>query len=211
MKCPRIYTEFQAIDGKTEPFEFVSPYIPAGSHCHLLFKAKATTGDSSGDEVLVKVVKRAYGEQAHRLAAENGFAPKLYGVAQVDGAPPAYVMEFLSEAKGWVPPRGRSFKSPQQWDKFEAEIKKFLEFLQKYDLVHGDLRRDNMLVQVQDDDVKLRVIDWDWAGEFGTARYPLNRNPEANLPGNAGGLIDVDHDRSTLLEHFQKVKASPLL
>jgi hypothetical protein len=211
LKCPRIYTEFQAIDGKTEPFEFISPYMPADSHCRLLFKAKASTGDRSEDEVLVKVVKRAYGVQAHRLAAENGFAPKLYGVAEVDGAPPAYVMEFLSEQKGWVPPRNRYFKSPQQWDKLEAEINKFLAFLRKNNLVHGDLRRNNMLVHVQNDDVKLRVLDWDWAGAFGTARYPLNRNPQTNLPGKPGGLIDFDHDRSTLTETFQKAKASLLL
>ncbi|KAG9046088.1 hypothetical protein FS842_001002 [Serendipita sp. 407] len=210
MKCPRIYKEFQIMDGSTQPFEFISPYKHLGSHCGLLFKAKTVTTNETEEEVLVKVVRGGYGEEAHRIIAENGFAPKLYGVARVDGAPPAYAMELLSERQLWMPLQRAWFKDLVIWDRLEAKITDFLHLLRKHRLVHGDLRPNNVLcrMHMETGDVQLGVLDWDWAGSHGIARYPLDRNPDANLPGDPGGLIDFDHDSTTLMRHFQQRKSS---
>ncbi|KIM22876.1 hypothetical protein M408DRAFT_276752 [Serendipita vermifera MAFF 305830] len=204
-KCPRIYDSFQTIDAKTRPLEFISPYKPRGSHCLLLFKAKAAIIDEP-EEVLVKVVRGRYGEHAHRAAAQQGFAPKLYGVAEVNGAPTAYVMEFFSKEEGWMPLQYTSLQSQEQWKLLEAQSVKFLTFMRKNRLVHGDLRPNNILLRVKDSSVELRILDWDWAGEFGSARYPLNLNQEAKLPGDAGELITEEDDCVTMTDWLKKVR-----
>jgi hypothetical protein len=205
LKCPRIYDGFQTKDGNFQPFEFISPYKPLGSHCSLLFKAKTTTSNGSEDEIVVKVVRGRYGEDAHYAAAEEGFAPKLYGVAKVDGAPPAYVMELLSE-KHWVPLQRAYSEDITKWNKIEVGIKKFLDFLRTKNLVHGDLRGNNVLCRMDTDNVEIRVLDWDWAGTYGTATYPLNLNPEAHLPGSPGDFIDFGHDSDVLMKYFMQRK-----
>ena len=205
-KCPRIYDQFQTKDGNNQPLEFMAPFKPRGSQCPLLFKAKTTTGDESEEEVVVKVVREGYGKDAHYVAAESGFAPKLYGVAKVDGAPPAYVMELLSEEQGWVSLQRAYSKVKAKWEKLEGELDKFLDFLRANDLVHGDLRGNNVLCHMRTDDVKIRAIDWDWAGKSGIARYPLTRNPAANLPANPGDLISFAHDSSVLKKYFNEGK-----
>jgi serine/threonine protein kinase len=206
--CPGIYGSFRTIGDTTQPLEFISPYKPDGSHCDLLFKGR-TTINNDVEEVLVKVAHGGYGEEAHRVAAQEGFAPKLYGVAKVDGAPPAYVMEFLSDKTGWVSiSKGATTRTPEQWDVLKGQIKQFLSFMQKNRLVHGDLRPKNIFLRDKDGGVELRILDWDWAGEYGSARYPLDRNPAAELPGNAGELIDVGHDVDTLGKYFEKAMDS---
>jgi Phosphotransferase enzyme family len=205
-KCPRIYDRFQTKDGNNERLEFISPYKSLDSHCPLLFKAKTIKNDESEEEIVVKVVGEGYGEDAHDLAAESGFAPKLYGVAKVDGAPPAYVMELLSEEQGWVPLQRAYSNVKAKWEKLEGELDKFLEFLRANNLVHGDLRGNNVLCHMDTDDVKIGVIDWDWAGRSGTARYPLTLNPAANLPANPGDLITSSHDSFVLKKYFNERK-----
>jgi serine/threonine protein kinase len=156
----------------------------------------------------VKVARGGYGEEAHRAAAKEAFAPTLYGVAKVDGAPPAYLMEFLSEKKGWRPFQDATLRirTPKQWQVLEGQIDKFLKFMRKNRLVHGDLRPNNILLRAEDDSVELRILDWDWADEYGSARYPLDLSPGAELPGSAGELIDIEHDVSTIHKYFKKAK-----
>ncbi|PVG02992.1 hypothetical protein CPB86DRAFT_696255 [Serendipita vermifera] len=208
--CPRIYTQFQTFEGQTLSFGFISPYKPSGSHCDLMFRARY---QSSEGEVLVKVVRGPYGVEAHRFAAEGGFAPRLYGVAKVDGAPPAYIMEFLSEDQGWLPLRQAFFhiKREEQWKKLTNKAKQFLLHMENKQLVHGDLRANNMLFRLcDDDDVELRILDWDWSGPTATVRYPIDRNPEAGLLGIPGGFIHSDHDSLALSQQLEKVKQSPV-
>jgi serine/threonine protein kinase len=164
-----------------------------------------TTINENVEEVLIKVVRGGYGEEAHRAAAQEGFAPKLYGVAKVDGAPPAYVMEFLSEKEGWVPFQDATFRirTPEQWQVLKDQIDKFMR---KNRLVHGDLRPNNILLRCKEDGVEIRVLDWDWAGEYRSAQYPLDLNPGAELPGDAGELIDIEHDVAIIHKYFEKIK-----
>lgn len=172
-----------------------------------MFLGKAAVTENKEEQVLIKLVQGNYGKDAHRIAAQHGFAPQLHGTARLDGAPNAYIMEYLDK-RSWHHPRGDMFSLPtsDHYDKLEAEINRFLEFLAEKRLVHGDLRANNMYIRVQDDNVELRVLDWDWAGEAGVARYPINLNPTANLPGGAGELIYPEHDRTTMMRHFNQFK-----
>jgi hypothetical protein len=212
-RCPRIYDKFHADDGTPIPLEFTSPYTTPDSHCRLLFKAKAQMSETSEEEVLVKVVMDDYGSVAHRLAAENGFAPKLYGVAELAGAPRAYVMEFLSQDKGWTSLRNAysRLNNPPRWGQLETAAQRLILFLRTNGLVHGDLRPPNLLFRIQEDDIELRVVDWDWSGRYPDARYPMHRNPEANFLGEAGDPIPMDHDEITLTKYIKALKVSPIL
>jgi len=83
-------------------------------------------------------------------------------------------------------------------------------------LVHGDLRAANVLVRRRQAAPapampldkseaataawEVRLLDFDWAGAVGTARYPVTRNPTRRwaLDSTAGGLILPGHDVEVL-------------
>jgi hypothetical protein len=65
---------------------------------------------------------------------------------------------------------------------------------------------NNVFCRMDNDDVKFRVVDWDWAGTYGTAGYPLTRNPEAHLPGSPGHLIHFGHDYAVLWKYFKQAE-----
>lgn len=51
-------------------------------------------------------------------------------------------------------------------------LKMAVEVMHAKNFVHGDLRPQNILVV----DNKVRLLDFDWAGNEGTARYPKSQN-----------------------------------
>ncbi|PVF95128.1 hypothetical protein CPB86DRAFT_788311 [Serendipita vermifera] len=208
MGCPRIYNCFRTLDGQSRAFTFNSHYKPNTTQYNLLFKA--ILEDST--EALVKVVPGSYGVAAHQIMGEQGFAPKLYGVAELEGAPPAYVMEFLSEHQGWVNFQEAKLhlKNEQQWAMLRTKTEEFLLCMKNNQLVHGDLRPNNMLIRVHDEGVDLRVLDWDWAGKHFEVRYPLDMNPAAGLPGDPGEWIQPQHDSSNLAKYLKSAKQSPI-
>jgi hypothetical protein len=53
----------------------------------------------SDEEIIVKVVRGDYEEDVHYAVAEPSFAPKLYGVAKVDGVPPHMPWNFFPKNK----------------------------------------------------------------------------------------------------------------
>ncbi len=158
--------------------------------------------------VLVKIpADSTYGHDAQVLAASAGFAPRLLGKFGVPGAPSIYVMELLSERDGWfhlvrigVP----THITEEQKKKLRARGDKLLSFLSENGLVHGDLRGCNIMCRLDDEAVHMKVLDWDWAGQQGTARYPATLNMEIPYRGEPGGLIVASHDeymlRKTLVD-----------
>ena len=62
--------------------------------------------------------------------------------------------------------------------------------------MHGDLRKADLFVTTNND---VAIIDFDWAGLDGTARYPLWMNPSIEWPSGSkpGGLILItkEHDK----------------
>jgi len=129
--------------------------------------------------------------------ADNGLAPKLYGYAEVKGAPTAYVMEYLD------PSVWQTLHEFLKYDatavdrtRLQEAVDGIIEKLELKNYVHGDLRSNNIMIRtdVKEKSVDLRVIDFDWAGEAGQVRYPAERNREIWWPGEAGGPIEQDHD-----------------
>ena len=65
--------------------------------------------------------------------------------------------------------------------------------LEESGLVHGDIRAPNVLM-VGDG---IRILDFDWAGKAGEARYPvaLSEGVQWHKDAGAGKPIHVEHDQ----------------
>ena len=168
--------------------------------CELIGKAKDETGT-----LTFKLVSRSYSQQVHEHLAAKGLAPKLYGYAKVDGAPTAYVMEYLDPSEWKTLHR---FMNASSTVLSRTELRKALEdivrVLKSKNYVHGDLRPNNIMIHkdLLKQPLGLMVVDYDWAGEASKVYYPAERNPEIEdikWPGEAGGKIENDHDWKLIL------------
>ena len=85
-------------------------------------------------------------------------------------------------------------------------IKEKVVALHQRGYVHGDLRDTNLMVR-KDGAPEIILFDFDWAGEIGKVRYPINvnRGPDLLRPDGAydGELITAEHDMEMLDIMFQ--------
>ena len=197
---PRIYGTCELI-GKpkddTGTLTFKSRLDEAGQQ---LLLATLNSSSYSNQPVVVKLVSRSYSQQVHEHLAAKGLAPKLYGYAKVDGAPTAYVMEYLDPSEWKTLHR---FMNASSTVLSRTELRKALEgivrALKSKNYVHGDLRPNNIMIHkdLLKQPLGLMVVDYDWAGEASKVYYPAEWNPEIEdikWPGEAGGKIENDHD-----------------
>ncbi|KAJ8502768.1 hypothetical protein ONZ45_g11455 [Pleurotus djamor] len=182
------------------------------------------TLDSEPHPVLAKLVPDSYGSEVHTLLYEHGFAPRLYGYSSVEGAPTLYVMEYLDASDRWttlhhVKKKKVTESTPMkaQWlDAIWKTIDDVLSLLEENNMVHGDFRANNILIQCDENGtpllrpdtsnateskVHLKVIDFDWAGTSGQVSYPPSRNEvikHIKWPAGIGERIEAGHDRKLL-------------
>ena len=191
---PRIYTSCTLLEpaGEEGTLTFVSR--PNDGY-QRLFLATLKSPSIPGLQVLVKLVPRSYSRDVHKHMADNGLAPKLYGYAEADGAPTAYVMEYLD------PPTWQTLYQFFESDtaavdptQLQEAVEGILKMLDTKDYVHGDLRTNNIMIQTNEKCVDLKVIDFDWAGKAGEVCYPAERNTDIQWPGEAGAPILKEHD-----------------
>ncbi|KAG9044245.1 hypothetical protein FS837_008564 [Tulasnella sp. UAMH 9824] len=219
---PRVYTTYITEDGPERNLTFSRP-LESSPPRSLLFEVATDDPRDPSTEKLVKIARK-YGAEVHRLLAKSHFAPMLYGHGSLEGAPTAYVMELLrspaNEKPGWVT-LWEFFKSKEQATRhskaIETTLGEILEVMERANMVHGDLRPNNIMLEVhkvQDGYIpvrsgeqpraNLRVVDFDWAGESGAVCYPLQRNQEIAWPVGPGERIMVRHDRDLVKEWWQK-------
>ncbi|KAL4252673.1 hypothetical protein AB1N83_014097 [Pleurotus pulmonarius] len=136
-----------------------------------------------------------------------GYAPQLHGHKILHGAPTAYVMEYLGHP--WVSlydlsqREDFSAKIPSSaMDRIKVAVSRVLQALESGQLVHGDLRPNNIMVELDDDGrledvdgVRLKIVDFDWAGKVGAVKYPLSRNEDISWPGPRGAHIQQSDDK----------------
>lgn len=208
---PRVYTTYKTEDNREQGLTFSHP-LARNRPRSLLF---VTTEDPlvPSAEKLVKLAGK-YGDGVHRLLAKSQFAPVLYGQRALEGAPTAYIMEFLNpptlENSGWVT-LFEFFRLNDSATRYSQAIRntlgRILAVMEEARVVHGDLRPNNLMLEVdcdytpvslgEEQGVNLRVVDFDWAGESGHVYYPLNRNEGvASWPEAPGRPIIVGHDRA---------------
>ena len=137
-------------------------YEQVGQYRVFLARAVGQGGAVPPPPVIIKFVRGMYGEAAHRQVAAAGYAPPLHGVVPLEGGWNAVVMGYLDKVE-WSYPRCDDDVAAVK----EAYDAAFIGF------VHGDLRRDNILVHHRDDGrTDVRFVDFDRAGQVGQARYP---------------------------------------
>ena len=162
-----------------------------------------------GETVVVKFCER-YGEDAHRMLADAGLAPRLRYCSKVAGGVFMVVMDFVD---GWD--AYSKFKYRDLPRTVLDDVQRALGKLHDAQLVYGDMRRPNiMLVKTpksQDDhdtegeDVEEwrgLLIDFDWSGHVGEAKYPPTLNTSGEIKWAKGvepaGEIEQKHDLDML-------------
>lgn len=143
--------------------------------------------------IIVKFSIR-YSEAAHHAAAKHQLAPLLLGVERVydwfqivmnDVSSEFQTLAYLKEEARENDPSLNSLVWVQD------KLIEGLQWLHVQKFVHGDVRDVNVMVDVKGRRVLL--VDWDWAGVDGEARFPFTINQE--LYGYFGGeLITRQYD-----------------
>ena len=202
---PRIYESCTLLEPEGE--EGTLTFVSRPNNVYQrLFLATLSSRSIPGLQVLVKLVSRSYSQDVHKHMADIGLAPKLYGYAEVEGAPTAYVMEYLDpctwETLHQFP---KSDAAAMDRTQLQEALDGIIGKLESKNYVHSDLRSNNIMIRtnVKEKSVDLRVIDFDWAGEVGQVCYPAERNREIQWPGEAGGPIEQDHD-SKMVDSWMK-------
>ncbi len=162
-----------------------------------VFLATITGNDGSTHLVVVKFAHQ-YCKAAHELLAKNStkLAPRLFFAEYVGGASGgpgmwAIVMEFIDQGMGF----NCSRSSPEQ----KGLLRTAMDLLHNKNFVYGDLRKPNIILRGGEE---LYLIDFDWCGLVGVAKYPLDIQTclSMNWPDGVkpGALITRDHDRARL-------------
>jgi serine/threonine protein kinase len=186
-------------DNKLINFEYVG-FLENCPDCTTLHARRTT---EPAQDIVVKFVDR-YGERAHRLLADLGLAPKLFfcGSPCLSGKDPSYrslsmvVMEYID---------GKTLAqeeiNAQMKEKVRLELKRALDLLHDKGLVFGDLRPPNVMI-TKESEVKL--IDFNWAGEKGQAKYPYLISPGVDWPEGVKALavMEANHDLEMLSKLF---------
>lgn len=191
------FKEYQLeADAETEFTEFEYVDVPSADPPNVTFFAK-----SSDRELVVKFVDR-YSVEAHDLLAEEEMAPRLLYYGSLDGE-----MDVRKRARGrlecglYLGPLRMVVMVRLRCEEREAwpedareQVKKALDKLHENQLVFGDLRAPNVLLSGG----KAFLIDFDWSGKVGEARYPRGLSRTIKWPDNVEvlerQLITTEHD-----------------
>ena len=154
----------------------------------------------------MKFVMRPYGEEAHRLLARQvpSLAPQLFWCGEVVHGKTMVIMQDLSLGQSVdVHPRD---KNEDDIAIIEKDIRAALDLLHSHDLVHGGIRADNIVIA----DGRGHLIDFDWSGKDGEARYPDSLNRKITWPDHpdrlASARIWKDHDEFRYEKTIEEVR-----
>jgi hypothetical protein len=137
-----------------------------------------------GTKILVKF-STTYSLELHEYCLERGHAPKILAYEILPGGWHAIAIEYL---EGAVPLNNPDLKQPMM---------EFVSDLQREGFVHGDLRPPNILCRGLD----FWIVDFDWGGRVGNARYPtLNLNPLLTEGRTSNNLLIGPDDDIRVLE-----------
>lgn len=147
--------------------------------------------------VVVKFAE-TYGQQAHESLASQGKAPQLLYVGPLDpsdGAPSYGHLKLI--VMDYVEGKTVAMMMMTDRDRLPSnlvdQVKRIVESLHSAGYVYGDLRPANIMVTSQGKTVLL--IDLDWAGTHGEAKYPIavsSRGRHSQVVGL--GTIEKEHD-----------------
>ncbi|CAE6476945.1 unnamed protein product [Rhizoctonia solani] len=135
-----------------------------------------------GRPVVVKFTQ-FYNFKAHQLLAAQSLAPQLLSVdaQQVGGGLVMVVMELSGKSlDNYLGPTGLGLE-PSARAQICEDVKAALDLLHANDLVFGDLRPPNVLVVEKDGSLHGQLVDFEWCGIDGKARYPAGMNTSRSI------------------------------
>jgi serine/threonine protein kinase len=204
------YYESLEMTGPVTGFPFVTSFNEGGVnmewkyhsqpyHRKLMYEAKL----KDGRDVIIKFAL-TYNEEAHRLLAQEGYAPQLYHVSRkLYGGLRLIVMDRV---RGRMLDDGGRLNASQY-----AGLKEALKVLHSGHMVHGDLRPPNiMILQKKGMDERtsgelkksdeVMLIDFDNCGKAGVGKYPADLNVKLRWPPGVGPecIMEVKHDNAML-------------
>ena len=183
---------------KVIQFEYVG-FLENGLDCTTL---RARTCGHPARDIVVKFVDQ-YGERAHHTLAEHELAPKLfyYGSPCLDKEPSYHhlsmaVMDYI-DGDTLASAKKEKKLDEKTMQSVRSKVQRAIEVLHNCQLVFGDLRSPNVMI-TKTNEVKL--IDFNWAGEEGQARYPSLISSDIKWAAGveALGVIKKDHDKEML-------------
>ncbi|KAI0055196.1 hypothetical protein BV25DRAFT_1843129 [Artomyces pyxidatus] len=147
-----------------------------------------------GAAVVVKFCE-AYSADAHRLLAAHGLAPALHLCAALRGGLHMVVMARVAGETAFrrfrtVDAALRPTEAPLA-SAVRADVRRALALLHAAGLVFGDLRRPNVMVVSTDGRDGAMLVDFDWAGREGQARYPPMINDGGEIKWAAGVCVSA--------------------
>jgi serine/threonine protein kinase len=182
-------------------------YVGYLENCPDCITLRARTNTEPAQDIVVKFVDR-YGERAHRLLADKDLAPNILfcGSPRLDDEQPSYhsismvVMEYID---GEPLAQVKEEMNAQTTEKVQLELRRALDLLHDHGLVFGDLRPPNVMITKAQE---VKLIDFNWAGEKGQAKYPYLISPGVDWPEGVKALavMKTDHDLDMLSKLFGK-------
>ncbi|CAE6405663.1 hypothetical protein RSOLAG22IIIB_10241 [Rhizoctonia solani] len=133
--------------------------------------------------LLVVKFAQFYNFEAHQLLAARSLAPQLLSVdaEQVGGGLVMVVMELSGKSlDNYLGSTGLQLEPSARAQVYE-DVKAALDLLHANDLVFGDLRPPNVLVVEKDGSLHGQLIDFEWCGIDGKARYPAGMNESESI------------------------------
>ncbi|TDL21488.1 hypothetical protein BD410DRAFT_293171 [Rickenella mellea] len=161
-------------------FPFVTSYKDNGQEVGFTYDAQldenklvfsAILGDPHDCECFVTFAAR-YSETVHSYLASGGYAPALRRCIRISSDWTAVVMD-----KSKYKPLFHLSLSMEDEENARRKVKSIVQTLHEAGFVHGDVRDINILIDpksLESDDVKVHLIDFDWAGRIGEAKYPID-------------------------------------
>ena len=173
---------------------FVDKVNPDSNALRVLYKGIMIRDGELPTRVYIKFVGQHYGRRPHKLLAASNLAPALYFCGEVLWGVKMIVMQDLDgDSLPEVYPR--SYVPVIQRDIGAAKA-----ILHDSDLVHGDIRRPNVVYVPNNggDSARAYLIDFDWSGKLLSAKYPAFLNEDVVWPeppdNLVGQYIKKEHD-----------------
>lgn len=188
------YSHFDT-NGRENQVQYISQLLPDNPD-KLLFNGKW-----NGKDIVIKFAQR-YSIRAHESCASKEQAPKLFGWRVLKGGWTMVVMERLDGSWKMV---SNCIKTKGLFE----EIRRALCDMHQDNYVHGDVRDLNIMVKEEDGGYRIKLIDFDWAGDIGQTVYPRNVG-NSNLLWRPEGACDgkeirQEHDLDMLYHMFSGV------
>ncbi|KAL5634282.1 hypothetical protein ACGC1H_006180 [Rhizoctonia solani] len=168
----------------------------------------AETVDKENPKPIVVKFVQSYNANAHKLLAENRFAPQLLydGTMYPEDQPgPEHIMIVMELVQG-VDFEWSSSRLPSS---AFNDVKAAIDLLHSHDWVFGDPRGPNVMI-LQDSSGKATgramLIDFDWCGKHLEGRYPQKMNMAVGWHGDVGpgAILDKQHDLYLLNQLYPK-------